>query len=403
MSNALLIHATGLGALALNVVALVCTCERSLRLRSGVAGMVWALNNFLMGANVAAALSVLGAGRTATSAVTLGARRSRAIGFAIFAALTLAVGALTWGGWASLLLVAASLLSTYAVFHLTGALVALGDAGGVRAVDVQRVERGLMGADGRQRDQRGGVAVRRVPRGASAATLVWPDQAPEDVAVLPGRHPPHGLEAPHQVAGAGVAGGARDLVQRRRAARAQQRRGALDAARDDPACGATPNDARNMCAKCVSDNAQNAAISPTVTGSGQARVQPLRQPPSQRRREAAADGPRGARPAYARARARARRGPSRWRRGVRRVVPVERDQAHEARDEFRVVAKLSSGSRTSRGSRSSRRRASGARRSDSTYKCRKVCSVPTTQFTSWPAGIRHSLPGPPRSDGASSR
>ena len=37
MSNALLIHATGLGALALNVVALVCTCERSLRLRSGVA------------------------------------------------------------------------------------------------------------------------------------------------------------------------------------------------------------------------------------------------------------------------------------------------------------------------------------------------------------------------------
>ena len=120
MSNSLLIHVSGLLALTLNVVALVCTCERSLRLRSGVAGMVWALNNFLMGANVAAALSVVSAGRTATSAVTLGERRSRRIGFAIFALRTLAVGLWTWGGWASLLMVVASLMSTYAVFHLTG-------------------------------------------------------------------------------------------------------------------------------------------------------------------------------------------------------------------------------------------------------------------------------------------
>jgi len=120
MSNSLLIHVSGLIALTLNVVALVCTCERSLRLRSGIAGMIWALNNFLMGANVAAALSVVGAGRVATSAVTLGERRARRIGFAIFASLTLAVGLWTWGGWASLLMVFASLLSTYAVFHLTG-------------------------------------------------------------------------------------------------------------------------------------------------------------------------------------------------------------------------------------------------------------------------------------------
>ncbi len=120
MSHALLIHVTGLLALALNVVALACTCERTLRLRSGIAGMAWALNNFLIGANLAAVLSVVSASRTATSAVTLGARRSRAIGFGVFAALTLCVGALTWAGWASLLMVAASLLSTYAVFHLTG-------------------------------------------------------------------------------------------------------------------------------------------------------------------------------------------------------------------------------------------------------------------------------------------
>jgi hypothetical protein len=120
MSNDLLIHASGLLALALNVVALVCTCERRLRLRSGVAGMAWALNNFLLGAHVAAALSVVSASRTATSAVTLGARRSRRIGFAVFATLTLAIGLLDWGGWTSVLMVVASLMSTYAVFHLTG-------------------------------------------------------------------------------------------------------------------------------------------------------------------------------------------------------------------------------------------------------------------------------------------
>jgi len=121
LSNALLIHATGLAALALNVVALVCTCERRLRWRSGAAGVAWALNNFLLGANVAAALSVVGAGRVATSAVTLGGRRrARRLAFAGFCALTLLVGAATWGGWESALIVGASLMSTYAVFHLTG-------------------------------------------------------------------------------------------------------------------------------------------------------------------------------------------------------------------------------------------------------------------------------------------
>ena len=121
MYNAVLIHATGLCALALNLVALVCTCERSLRLRSGIAGMVWALNNFLLGANVAAALSVVSAGRTATSAVTLNrAGLQRRLAFGGFCALTMLVGALTWTGWGSLLMVGASLISTYAVFHLTG-------------------------------------------------------------------------------------------------------------------------------------------------------------------------------------------------------------------------------------------------------------------------------------------
>ena len=122
MSSELLwIHATGVCALALNVVALVRTCERSLRIQSGLAGVVWALNNLLLGAHTAAALSLVSAGRTATSAATLGARGSvRRFVFAGFLVLTLAIGALTWHGWSSALMVVASVLSTFAVFYLRG-------------------------------------------------------------------------------------------------------------------------------------------------------------------------------------------------------------------------------------------------------------------------------------------
>jgi len=117
----LLIHATGVCALALNVVALVHPCERALRVQSGLAGVIWALNNLLLGAHTAAALSLVSAGRTASSAVTLSTHECirRAV-FAGFLALTLLMGALTWHGWPSALMVAASVLSTFAVFYLRG-------------------------------------------------------------------------------------------------------------------------------------------------------------------------------------------------------------------------------------------------------------------------------------------
>lgn len=120
-SELLFIHATGLFALVLNVVALARRCEKALRLQSGLAGVLWALNNQLLGAHTAAALSLVSAGRTATSAVTLGVGASlRHAVFAAFAALTLLVGAITWHGWPSALLVIASMLSTVAVFYLHG-------------------------------------------------------------------------------------------------------------------------------------------------------------------------------------------------------------------------------------------------------------------------------------------
>ena len=121
MDHELLIHATGLCALALNAVALLRSCETSLRLQSGLAGIVWALNNLLLGAHTAAALSLVSAGRTATSAVTLrsGARLRGAV-FAGFVLLTLGISAATWHGWASAFLAAASVLSTCAMFYLRG-------------------------------------------------------------------------------------------------------------------------------------------------------------------------------------------------------------------------------------------------------------------------------------------
>src|SRR5438045_9503284 len=96
MAADLLIHATGVVALACNVVALVCTCERSLRVQSGIAGVIWALNNVLLGAPAAAALTLVSAGRTATAAATMtrGALCSRA-GLTGFAVLALAVRRLT--------------------------------------------------------------------------------------------------------------------------------------------------------------------------------------------------------------------------------------------------------------------------------------------------------------------
>ena len=121
MANDVLIHATGLCALLLNTFALLRTCERSLRVQSGIAGIIWALNNSLLGAHTAAALSLVSAGRTATSATTLNSGTTfRRVVFTGFATLTLGISAATWHGWSSVLMVIASLLSTYAMFYMHG-------------------------------------------------------------------------------------------------------------------------------------------------------------------------------------------------------------------------------------------------------------------------------------------
>ena len=121
LSTDLLIHATGVCALALNVIALVRTCEKKLRVQSGLAGVIWALNNLLLGAHTAAALSLVSAGRTATSAMTLqAAERLRRGAFLAFVLVTLVVSAFTWKGWGCGAIAVASIMSTYAMFYMRG-------------------------------------------------------------------------------------------------------------------------------------------------------------------------------------------------------------------------------------------------------------------------------------------
>jgi hypothetical protein len=122
MSYEVFTHATGLVALALNVWSLICRCDVAMRRHSILAGCLWTLNNALLGAAGGAALSAVSASRTASSAVTLERSRvARRNTFIFFALLTLVAAGLTWHGWVSAVTLAASLMSTYAMFYMRGA------------------------------------------------------------------------------------------------------------------------------------------------------------------------------------------------------------------------------------------------------------------------------------------
>lgn len=117
-----LVHGTGITALALSVSGLVHKCDRTMHAKSGFAALLWAANNFLIGAHGAAALSLVSAGRQA--AVNAVDRRSLALhrtAFAFFVLLTTVVAALTWSGPISAAVMGGSLLSCLAAFKLSGA------------------------------------------------------------------------------------------------------------------------------------------------------------------------------------------------------------------------------------------------------------------------------------------
>lgn len=117
-----LIDATGLIALTLNVSGLVRRDDRTLMRTGAWASAVWALNNLLIGAQTAALLSALGAGRQASAAALLGrGGRLRAWAFAGIAGATVLLAVLTWSGGVTAALLAGSLLASFAMFYLRGA------------------------------------------------------------------------------------------------------------------------------------------------------------------------------------------------------------------------------------------------------------------------------------------
>lgn len=121
LMSTLLIHATGFAALALNVTALVHRSDRSLRSTTGWASALWAVNNLLMGAQSAAALSVLSVGRQASASVVQDrSAMTRHLACTGFVLLTFVLAALTWNGVATLLITAGSLLATVAMFYMRG-------------------------------------------------------------------------------------------------------------------------------------------------------------------------------------------------------------------------------------------------------------------------------------------
>jgi hypothetical protein len=115
------IHATGIVALTLNVRGLVGASDKSLRRSTGIASAIWAVNNLLLGAHTAAALSMVSVGRQASAeAVQNRTLRTRLIAFLAMVVITLGASALTWNGWTTVCTGAGSLVGTWAMFYLRG-------------------------------------------------------------------------------------------------------------------------------------------------------------------------------------------------------------------------------------------------------------------------------------------
>jgi len=125
MLSAFLVHATGLAALGLNIRGLLTRHDGQLRKTTGVAAALWAVNNLLIGAETAAMLSVLAAGRQASSVATERRPRLQAWSCMAFIALNLAAAIFTWNGLPSLATGLAAVMVTYAMFYLSGAKLRL--------------------------------------------------------------------------------------------------------------------------------------------------------------------------------------------------------------------------------------------------------------------------------------
>jgi hypothetical protein len=122
----LLVHATGIAALGLSVTSSIHRCDHRLRRQSVLAGILWAVNYFLLGANLGAALSCVSVARTGTATIVHDKNlRLRVWACALFVSISLVTAVLNWQDWTTLLPIASSILTTYAVFFLSGTLLRL--------------------------------------------------------------------------------------------------------------------------------------------------------------------------------------------------------------------------------------------------------------------------------------
>jgi hypothetical protein len=126
MSSELIINATGLAALAMNLRGLAHKSDRKLRRNSAWSSALWALNSLLMGFPGTALINMVSVGRQAGAATVEGrAARVKALTCGVFLAIALLIGALTWRGSATACTTAASMLATYAMFYMRGARLRL--------------------------------------------------------------------------------------------------------------------------------------------------------------------------------------------------------------------------------------------------------------------------------------
>jgi hypothetical protein len=125
-----LVRVTGVVALGISVLGLVAPRDQKMLRLLTVSALLWALNNFLIGALTPCALSALSALRSATCSHIIGRpTKYRVPACLAFCATALGAGAFTWVGTVSLFPLTGALISTVSNFFMTGVRLRLALAG----------------------------------------------------------------------------------------------------------------------------------------------------------------------------------------------------------------------------------------------------------------------------------
>lgn len=116
-----LVRVTGVAALCISVIGLVAPRDQKMLRLLSVSALLWALNNFLIGAMTAGALSALSALRSATSAQILDKPTKYRLPVCLaFCGTAVGASVFTWVGPVSLLPLSGTLISTVSNFFMTG-------------------------------------------------------------------------------------------------------------------------------------------------------------------------------------------------------------------------------------------------------------------------------------------